>query len=160
MSASSYYADHVGALRRFARKSIWQSLCVRRARATSPGWPDAAVGERLGIWEAPATAPAAPPVPPASVTYQLDLDIGEVADGYHLIASSVSLWPDDLLFEYAFSPGLTDEARGRVWLNMFYDADVSPSNWDYVGAEGDVQYKRPPPEARYAWFDFFPPDYA
>ena|SRR5690348_12533191 len=27
------------------------------------------------------------------------------------------------------------------------------------GAAGDVQYERPPLEARYAWFDFFRPDY-
>jgi len=42
---------------------------------------------------------------------------------------------------------------------MFYDADVSPPDWNYVGAEGDVQYSRPPREARHAWFDFFPPEY-
>ena len=64
-----------------------------------------------------------------------------------------------LLFEYAFQPELTDDARSEVWLNMFYSADVPPPTWNYVGAEGDVQYDRPPPEARYAWFDFFRPDY-
>jgi hypothetical protein len=42
---------------------------------------------------------------------------------------------------------------------MFYDADISPPNWNYMGAWGDVQYARPPLEARYAWFDFFRPDY-
>jgi hypothetical protein len=81
------------------------------------------------------------------------------ATGYHLIARSVSLFAKDLPFEYAFSPELTEEAHREVWLNMRYDADVPPSNWNYMGAEGDVQYERPPLEARCAWFDFFRPDY-
>ena len=42
---------------------------------------------------------------------------------------------------------------------MRYDADVPPSNCDYMGAEGGVQYQRPPLRARYAWFDFFRPNY-
>jgi hypothetical protein len=98
-------------------------------------------------------------IPEPLVTWPLDLDIGEVASGYHLIARSVSLYAKDLLFEYTFSPELTEEAHREVWLNMRYDADVPPSNSDYIGAEGDVQYERPPLEARYAWFDFFRPDY-
>jgi hypothetical protein len=93
------------------------------------------------------------------VRYPLDLDVGEVALGYHLIAKGVSLSDEDLLFEYAFAPELSEEAHEEVWLNMFYDADVSPPHWNWVGAEGDVQYARPPLEARYAWFDFFPPDF-
>jgi hypothetical protein len=98
-------------------------------------------------------------LPEPLVTWSFNLDVGEVADGYHLITRSVSLYAKDLLFEYAFSPELTEEAHRKVWLNMHYDADVSPSNWDYIGAEGGVQYERPPLEARYAWFDFFRPDY-
>jgi hypothetical protein len=101
----------------------------------------------------------APPASRSWVTYSLGLDIGEVALGYHLIARSISLSAEDLLFEYAFLPELTDEAHEGVWLNMFYGADIPPPNWNYVGAEGDVQYERPPLEARYAWFDFFRPDY-
>jgi hypothetical protein len=97
--------------------------------------------------------------PSSSVRFLLDLDVGEVALGYHLIARAVSLTATDLLFEYAFRPELTDEAHEEVWLNMFYDADIPPPDWNYVGAEGDVQYARPPLEARHAWFDFFHPDY-
>ncbi len=41
---------------------------------------------------------------------------------------------------------------------MSYGADVSVSQ-DYIGAGNDVQYARPPVKARYAWFDFFRPDY-
>ena len=68
--------------------------------------------------------------------YPLDLDIGEVALGYHLIARSVSLTDENLFFEYAFVPEPTEEARQEVWLNMFYDADISPPDWNYVGAGG------------------------
>ena len=44
----------------------------------------------------------------------------------HLIARSISLSAEDLLFEYAFLPELTEEAHGEIWLNMFYDADTRP----------------------------------
>jgi hypothetical protein len=43
-------------------------------------------------------------VPEPLVAWSLDLDIGEVALGYHLIARSVILYAKDLLFEYAFAP--------------------------------------------------------
>lgn len=89
----------------------------------------------------------------------MDLDIGEVALGHHLIIRSVSLTDENLCFEYAFFPELAREAHEEVWLNMSYDADISPPDWNYVGAGGDVQYARPPVEARHAWFDFFRPDY-
>jgi len=79
--------------------------------------------------------------------------------GYHLIARSVSLTADELFFEYAFVPELTEEGHEQVWLNMFYDADISPPDWNWVGAQGDVQYARPPLEARHAWFDLLPSDY-
>ena len=93
------------------------------------------------------------------VTHPLDLDIGEVADGYHLIARSISLTDNNLFFEYGFLPERTEEDCQEVWLNVFYDADISPPDWNYVGAGDDVQYARPPLEARHAWFDFFRPDY-
>jgi hypothetical protein len=89
--------------------------------------------------------------------HPLDLDVGEVADGYHLIARSISLSAEHLLFEFAFAPEPAGEAE--VWLNMFYDADISPPNWDCIVAGNDVQYARPPLKARYAWFDFFRPEY-
>ena len=68
-------------------------------------------GLQTGAWESS-----------GSVTYSLDLDIGEVADGYHLIARSISLYAKDLLFELDFSPEPTEGAQ--VWPNMFYNADI------------------------------------
>jgi hypothetical protein len=76
--------------------------------------------------------------------------------GYHLIARSISLSARHLLFEFAFAPERTRGAE--VWLNMSYTADI-PTSQDYIGAGNDVQYGRPPLKARYAWFDFFRPDY-
>jgi hypothetical protein len=90
------------------------------------------------------------------VTHRVDLDVGEVADGYHLIARSISLSAKHLLFEFAFAPERADGAE--VWLNMCYTADV-PVSQDYIGAGDGVQYERPPLKARHAWFDFFRPDY-
>ena len=144
-------------LRRLAHKLIRRPYRVQYARAMRQGWPYAAVRLPLGISEVAASAGTPAPAPGTWVTHALDLDIGEVADGYHLIARSISLSATDLLFEYAFVPEPAEEAE--VWLNMFYDADISPPNWNYVGAWGDVQYARPPLEARYAWFDFFRPAY-
>ncbi len=37
-------------------------------------------------------------------------------------------------------------------------ADI-PVSQDYIGAGNDRQYTRPPLKARFAWFDFFRPDY-
>jgi hypothetical protein len=99
-----------------------------------------------------ATEPAAP------VRFALDLDVGEIADGHHLIVRSVSLTADDLLFEYEFRPELTEEARNDVWPNMNYGSDVSLPHWSRAWSEAEV-YERPPPEARHAWFDFFRPDF-
>lgn len=151
------YATKMGFLYRFAQSLPWRPHQVRHARANSHGWPNVAADLQPGISEGGESFQ--PTVPEPLVTWSLDLDIGEVVLGYHVIARSVSLYAKDLLFEYAFSPELTEEARKEVWLNICYDADVSPSNWNYVGAEGGVQYERPPLEARYAWFDFFRPDY-
>jgi hypothetical protein len=117
---------------------------VRQAPADAPpGISEAAAGARI-------------PAPAPEVAYPLDLDVGEVADGYHLIARSITLYPQYLLFEFAFDP---ERATGAlVWLNMSYTADV-PVSPDYIGGGDGVQYARPPLTARYAWFDFFRPDY-
>ena len=90
------------------------------------------------------------------ITYSLDLDIGEVADGYHLIARNISLSAEHLLFEFAFVPERTEEAED--WLNMSCGADI-PTSQDHTGIGDEVRYARPPLKARYAWFDFFRPDY-
>jgi hypothetical protein len=95
-------------------------------------------------------------VPETWVTHSLDLDVGEVAEGYHLIARSISLSAKHLLFEFSFAPERAEGAA--VWLNMCYTTDV-PVSQDYIGAGDEVQYKRPPLKARYAWFDFFRPGY-
>jgi hypothetical protein len=95
---------------------------------------------------------------PPEVTYPLDLDIGEVADGYHLIVRSIALKGESLLFEHAFVPEVPDERMLDLWPNMNYDADVSPPGWNQGCSDAEV-YDRPVPEARYVWFDFFPPEY-
>ncbi len=92
------------------------------------------------------------------VTYSLDLDIGEVALGHHLIVRSISLSDDNLLFEYAFAPELTEEERQEVRPNMKYGADISPPGWNQGCSEAEV-YERPVPQAQHAWFDFFHPEY-
>ena len=120
------------------------------------GWPYAPARLPPGINEVAASARTPAPTPETWVTHPLDLDIGEVADGYHLIARSISLSAKHLLFEFAFAPEPTKEAQ--VWLNMSYTADI-PTSQDYIGAGDGVQYARPPLKARYAWFDFFRPDY-
>jgi hypothetical protein len=118
------------------------------------GWPYATVRLAPGINEVAASART--PAPETWVAHPLDLDIGEVADGYHLIVRSISLSAKDLRFEFAFIPERTKGAE--VWLNMSYGADI-PTSQDYVGIGDEVQYARPPLGARYAWFDFFRPDY-
>jgi len=143
-------------LRRIAHKLTWQPYRVRRAKVRPPGWPNAPADLRPGISESGELFRVTVPEP--LVAWSLDLDIGEVALGYHLIARSVILYAKDLLFEYAFAPELTEEAHREVWLNMSYTADI-PVSQDYIGAGDGVQYARPPLKARYAWFDFFRPDY-
>jgi hypothetical protein len=144
----------VEVLRRLAQELIWRPYRVRQARSMPRGWPYATADPLPGINEVAAGARIQVPAP--EVAYPLDLDIGEVAEGYHLIARSITLYPKDLLFEFAFAP---ERARGaQVWLNMSYTADI-PTSQDYIGAGDGVQYARPPLKARYAWFDFFRPDY-
>jgi len=127
-------------------------------RLRRPAWPRPAAAVRLppGISEVAGSARTQAPASEAWVTYPLDLEIGEVADGYHLIARSISLSANYLLFEFAFAPEPAEGAE--VWLNMCYSADI-PVSLDYIGAGNDVQYARPPRKARYAWFDFFRTDY-
>jgi len=120
------------------------------------GWPYATADLRPGFNEVAARARTPAPSPETWVTHPLDLDIGEVADGYHLMVRSISLSAKHLLFEFAFVPERTEGAE--VWLNMSYDADI-PTSQDYVGAGDNVQYARPSLKARYAWFDFFRSDY-
>jgi hypothetical protein len=130
-------------------------------RLKRAGWPRPAAvrlppGTPRGISLAPASPRIPAPAPQTWVTHPLDLDVGEIADGYHLIARGVSLSAQYLLFEFAFTP---EPDRGaQVWLNMCYGADV-PVSQNYVGAGNDVQYERPSRKARYAWFDFFRTDY-
>ena len=124
-------------LRRLARKLTWRPYRVRQARAMPRGWPDAPADLRPGMNEIAASARVPAPAPETWVTHPLDLDIGEVADGYHLIVPSISLSAKHLLFEFAFVPEPTEGAE--VWLNMSYDADV-PVSQDYIGAGDDVQY--------------------
>jgi hypothetical protein len=95
---------------------------------------------------------------PPEVTYPLDLDVGEVAVGYHLIVRSISFKAESLLFDFVFVPEVPDERIWELWPNMAYDADVSPPGWNQHCSDAEW-YERPVPEARYAWFDFFPPDY-
>ena len=125
------------------KQGTWYQCDLAAADAPPPGINEIAASARTLT-------------PETWVTHPLDLDIGEVADGYHLIARSISLSAVYLRFEFAFTP---EPAKGaEVWLNMFYGADI-PTNQDYMGIGDEVQYTRPPLEARYAWFDFFRPDY-
>jgi len=102
-----------------------------------PGWPDAA-GLQPGINEVEAGVRLAAPKRSNPVTYSLDLDIGEVALGHHLIARGISLTDDNLILEWAFVPEVAEEAQQEVWPNMNYGADVSPSGWNQVVSDWDV----------------------
>jgi hypothetical protein len=143
----------VNVLRRLSRPLNW---LPHRGRPVAQGWPNASADPLPGINVVAAGTRPPAPKPHAWVTHPINLDIGEIADGYHLIARSISLSAEDLLFEFAFAPERTEGAE--VWLNMSYTADV-PVSQDYIGAGDDVQYARPPRKARYAWFDFFRTDY-
>jgi hypothetical protein len=103
-----------------------------------------------------AGVPIAVPGSSDSVRYPLDFDIGEVADGYHLIARGVSLRGANLTFEWAVVPEPTEEAQ--VWPEVNYGADVSPRGWNSWRSDCDG-FERPVPKARHVWFDFFRTDY-
>ena len=89
-------------------------------------------------------------------TYPLDLDIGELADGHHLVVRSVSLRSDLLIVDWAFVPEPAEDAD--LWPEIRYDADVSPPGWNGWRNDFDV-FERPVPKARKVWFDFFRPYY-
>ena len=146
----------MGVLRRLTQKLTWRPYRFRRARAMPDDRPYATGGQRPGISVGAARVRTATPEPSSSVTYSLGLDIGEVADGYHLIVRGVSLTGENLLVDCAFAPELTEEAR--VWPEMNYGADVSPPGWNQGRSDFDV-FERPVPEAHHVWFDFFRPDY-
>lgn len=78
-------------MRRLAHKLIWRLYRVRRARAVPLGLSYATADMLPGINEVGSGIHTHAPSPETWVTHSLDLDIGEVADGYHLIAQSISL---------------------------------------------------------------------
>jgi hypothetical protein len=51
---------------------------------------------------------------PSRVTHPFDLDIGEVALGYHLIVQGIALTDRKLILEWAFVPEVADGASGEV----------------------------------------------
>jgi hypothetical protein len=108
-----------------------------------------------GISESPPGARFPVPELPAPVTYPLGLDIGEVADGRHLIVRSIGLTGQSLLFDFGFAP---EDASEGLWPSMEYGADVSPPGWNNACTEAE-EYERPVPQATCAWFDFYRCDY-
>jgi hypothetical protein len=89
-------------------------------------------------------------------TYPLDLDIGELADGHHLVVRSVSLTGNSLIVDWVLIPEPAEDAD--LWPEIRYEADVSPPTWGQWQADFD-QFERPVPKARKVWFDFFRPYY-
>jgi hypothetical protein len=148
----------MGVLRRLAQKLTWRPYRLRRAWAMPDGWPYHNGGLRPGINEVAASIQ--PPVrePSDSVTYALDLEIGEVANGYRLIVRSILLTGKSLLVDCVFLPEPTDVSEAEYWPEIRYDADVSPRGWNQYRADFNV-FERPVPKARHAWFDFFQPGY-
>jgi hypothetical protein len=148
----------VGALRRLAHKPIWRPWKARSGQTGGMFTADSAgtvVPQRLAKLAAEMRR-TSDLGSASSATYSFDLNIGEVADGYHLIVRNISLTDENLFFEYVFVPERTEEAE--VWPNMNYGADVSPPGWNQACSDAEM-YGRPVPEARHAWFDFFRPDY-
>ena len=89
-------------------------------------------------------------------SYPLDLDIGELADGHHLIVRSISLTGNSLIVDWVLVPEPAEDAD--LWPEIRYEADVSPPGWGGWRADVD-QFARPVPKARKVWFDFFRPYY-
>ena len=90
--------------------------------------------------------------------------------GHRFVVRGIRLFGDQLTIHYAWVPGLTvDYSEGDIYPNIRYDADVQPDNSTDMGSyapceggpytDGKIQYAQPPAEARYAFFDFFRPDY-
>lgn len=76
---------------------------------------------------------------PGSVRYSFDIDVGEFDLGHRLIARSITLWNDQLFFEYAFVPGITPEE--------WEDRSVFVIDFDYMAhhgpdGRGDEDYVR------------------
>lgn len=150
------YCARMGTLRRLAQKLAWRPYRFRRARAMPIDWPHANTGVGPGINEGTARVCTTIPEPSETVTYSLGLDIGELADGYHLIVRSISLTGDNLVVDWALVPEPAEEAD--LWPEIRYGADVSPRGWNQWRADFDV-FERPVPKARQVWFDFFRPYY-
>lgn len=151
-------------MRRLSR-AMRQSRGGRPASTLARGLPDAGASLPQGISEVPLGAGWGEAIIAAEdrkrvnpVTYPIDLDVGDVADGYHLIVRSISLTDNALLFDFAFLPEVPEERRGELWPNMNYGADVEPPGWNQACSEGE-EYERPVPQAKQAWFDFFRPDF-
>jgi len=127
----------------------------------------------FGIWISD-SADDEPEAPDDSehIEYEFDVDVGDVAPGHRLFARGVCLFSDQLSLNYAWVPGLKHhygEGPVDIWPNVWYDADVSPPDQTMTGAygpcdggpvtEGRFQYSRPCAGARYAYFDFFKPEF-
>jgi hypothetical protein len=145
----------VEVLRGLARKLTWRPGRVRQPRPVPQGWPCAITDPRPGINEAEAGARLPAPTPETWVSHPIDLDIGELADGYHLIVRSISL-SANLNVDWVLVPDPPEVAD--LWPEIRYDADVSPPGWNQWRADFDI-FERPVPKARKAWFDFFRPYY-
>jgi hypothetical protein len=102
--------------------------------------------------------------------HHLGLDLGEVAPGHRLVADGWCLHGDYLTLFYFFTgaPPAPHESAD-LFLNAWYDADVSPPDANYHGADGlspdsgllggSIEYSRPPAEATVAWLDIFDVDF-
>ena len=84
-----------------------------------PGWSAGTAGLSRGISYGPAGPQISEPEPGSSVSYSLELDVGEVVLGHRLIVLVISLTAERLFFEYAFVPEVTEAERHDVFLNMF-----------------------------------------
>lgn len=134
--------------------NMWQRKRPRAAEK-SRGWHFSSIAPGSN---AEARARAAALEEDCRITYPLDLDLGDIYRGHHLIIRSVSLTDQYVLPDFGYAPEVPDDAGYGLWPNMTYDADVSPPGWNTAWIDGEM-YDRPVPEARYAWFDFYPRDY-
>ena len=110
---------------------------------------------RLTVWASGIDCYYADCMEFGSRTYPVDLDIGELADGHHLIVRNIAV-SGNLVVDWVLVPEPAEEAD--LWPEIRYDADVSPSGWNGWRADFDV-FERPVPKARKVWFDFFRPYY-
>ena len=115
-STFARYPARMGALRRLAHMSVWRHA---GAGSLHPGWSAGTAGLSRGISYGPAGPQISEPEPGSSVSYSLELDVGEVVLGHRLIVLVISLTAERLFFEYAFIPEVTEAERDDVFLNMF-----------------------------------------